>query len=455
MTATAVKPQLSASSCALISVNTMLGPGLLAIPSAFQAAGWLPGVMGLIFGGLLTADVVVMVAKAIEIVRDNRVKQVEDGQPLTEGDPDLLLDALEFAALARHLGGSTLEMITQFLLALSLLALACAQIIVTAQAMDGLFVWLAGKTYAYAPLVPNGPIITSEELSVMPFPPDTLGVSAGFLLDAVICIILGFLPLSDNIVPQYIFFSLFIFALGGFVWHFINPDCDPMIFSNARLPLIGSDLSGVLGVVIFNYAFIVAVPSLRADSAPKANFRAAMWGGVCFMWLMYTIYGLMGSLAFANVGGNFLSSILRGSVPFISKSAVFALSFALQPSIPVYVILLSRNLEEAGVPGAVIWANLTPWSLAACCYMQKWFSEIVNWSSLLVLGFINYSIPLALVILAYDSAGEVSIHRSSFAQVISNACGKHLRALIYFIIVNVLIVACIAWNLVVAMSASN
>jgi len=301
----------------------------------------------------------------------------------------------------------------------------------------------------------NGPIITSEQLSVMPFPPDTLGVSAGFLLDAIICIILGFLPLSGNIVPQYIFFSLFICALCGFIWHFINPACDPMILSDERLPLIGNDLSGVLGVVIFNYAYIVAVPSLRADSAPKANFEAAMWGGVCFMWLMYTVYGLMGSLAFAKVDSNFLSSILRGSVPFISKSAVFALSFALQPSIPVYVILLARNLEEAGVPGAVIWANLTPWSLAACCYMQKWFAEIVNWSGLLVLGFINYSIPLALVILAHASAGEISIHRSSITEALRNACVNNLRALTYLVVVNVLIVACIAWNLVIAVSASN
>lgn len=176
------------------------------------------------------------------------------------------------------------------------------------------------------------------------------------------------------------------------------------------------------------------------------------------MFLMYTTYGLMGSLAFDEVDSNFLSSILRGDIPWISKSAVFALSFALQPSIPVYVILLSRNLEEAGLPGSVIWANLVPWSLAAFCYMQSWFSQIVNWSGLLVLGFINYSIPLALVILACDSAAVSSGQKSTLAQVLKNSCsigGTSLRALAYFLVINLLIVVCILWNVSVAISASS
>ena len=126
-----------------------------------------------------------------------------------------------FAPLALRYGGASLENATQAMLCLGLLALACAQIIVTAQAMDGLIVWLFGETLAFAPGAEDGPIIRSTKLSVMPFPENTFGVSLGFLLNALICIVLGFLPLSGNIVPQYVFFSMFIFAFVVFVlWVF-------------------------------------------------------------------------------------------------------------------------------------------------------------------------------------------------------------------------------------------
>jgi len=382
---------------------------------------------------------------AIDALLKRRVKQSVDEVP---GQ-----DALEFAPLARRLGGIPLEVLTQGLLATSLWALACAQIVVTAQAMDGMFVWLCGRTFAYAPLSPGGPWVESQVLSVMPFPKNTLGVSAGFAFDCCICVVLGCMDFSDNIAPQYVFFTLFCLALSGFIMHFINPDYDPMVFEEERLPMIGPDLSGVLGVVIFNYAYIVAVPSLYADCKPSSNFKAAMWGGVGFMWLMYTVYGVMGSTAFREVDGNFLLSVLRAEVPLFSKAAVFGLSFALQPSIPNYVILLSRCLREAGIPGSVIWANLAPWALAMFCYMQTWFAAIVNWSGLLVLGFMNYSIPLACVLLVYlDGAGPSVQNLSLFGKLAAawNSSWELSRAIVYFIVMNILIVVCIAWNLRIA-----
>jgi len=356
-----------------------------------------------------------------------------------------------------------LERTTQLLLSVSLLALACAQIIVTAQAMDGLLVWVFGSTYALAPSSSDSWLLTSSRLSVMPFPENTFGASLGFVVNAIVCITLGCLPLSDNIEPQYVFFALFNFALCVFIWHFLNPHCDPIVLGDNRLPAIGPDLSGVPGVIIFNYAYIVAVPSLVADTRPKERFGTWMWVAVTFMWLMYAAYGLSGSLAFPDVMDNVLRSLLREEVPAISKAAVFALSIALQPSIPVYVVLLSRNLAEVGVAGPTFWANFVPWSLALLCYMQTWFAAIINWSGLLVLGFINYSVPLAIVILQArvadvgENDGEIRevprVHHSG--KLRTGYTWRMLRCWTYFWGMNALIVACLSWNIFKTVSAAS
>lgn len=450
---------LSAASCALISVNTMMGPGLLAIPESFQLGGWFPNVVAIFLGALITADVAVLLGEAITLTSKKATRLHKYGTvPLADanGDGEELdsdhqdKDTWEFGSLSRHYGGEKLGYISDLLLGLSLLALACAQIIVTAQAMDGLIVWLHGKTYAYAPWSGSNVVLSSDVLSVMPFPKNTIGISAGFLVDAVICITLGFLPLADNVIPQYVFFALFNFALIVLMWHFINPHYDPMIFNDNRTPIVGHSMNGVVGVVIFNYAYIVAVPVLRSDAHPRSSFSCSMRVAVAYMAVMYFIFGLCGSFAFKAVNENLLVSVLRDGVPVISKLAVFALSFALQPSIPVYVILLSRSMAELGIRSPVFWANFIPWSLAACAYMQSWFLAIVNWSGLLVLGFMNYSIPLALVILAVDSNKVSKDGETGFLELLWIACnssGRMRRAGIYFVLMNTLICWCIFWNL--------
>lgn len=442
---------LSEPSIALISINTMLGPGLLAIPYAFQSAGWIFSDLGLVAGGLITADVACLFASGIQMTR----KHADEYQSATDDEETSLTPAeppatWEFAALARFLSGPKLEKVSQLFLALGLVSLACAQIIVTAQAMDGFLVWVFGKTYAIE--VVGTPLISTDVLSVMPFPANTWGVSLGFVIDAFICVTLGLMDLSDNIIPQYVFFAMFNFAVLVFLAHFFNPDVDQIVHGDGRLPNVGHDLGGVLGIVIFNYAYIVAVPSLRSDSKQDVNFNAATWGGVAFMMVMYIVYGYLGALSFPQVADNLLVSILQPEVPSITKAAVFALSFAFVPAIPVYVILLARSIEDAGISErlSTILANLIPWTIALLCYMQSWFSIIITWSGLLVLGFINYNIPLLLILLAFYANKHGKVGTAGFtslcAFVWESDSWQVRRSAGYFILMTFLIIACIIYN---------
>ena len=96
---------------------------------------------------------------------------------------------------------------------------------------------------------------------------------------------------------------------------------------------------------------------------------------------------------------NFLASVLYDGSPVLSKMAVFAYSVSLIYPLPVYLILIRDNLVDGGLCGeytAAALANCVPWAMTLFCYMQAWFIDVLNWSSLLFLGFINYSVPLAM-----------------------------------------------------------
>lgn len=170
------------------------------------------------------------------------------------------------------------------------------------------------------------------------------------------------------------------------------------------MPAAGDDMSMIVGVAVFNFAYIIAVPSLKTESSPEAKFPQSMWTAVLVMLGVYCyVGGLGGSATHVTDGsGNVLNLFMVPGAPTVTRLAVFSYAFAIVLPIPVYVILLRRSLEQGNIvsPGlaGIAVSNAVPWALALLCYMQAWFSAIINWSSLLCLGFINYTVPLAIVI---------------------------------------------------------
>lgn len=70
----------------------------------------------------------------------------------------------------------------------------------------------------------------------------------------------------------------------------------------------------------------------------------------------------------------------------MSKVAAFAYAASLESPLPVYLKLIRDNLVEGdmcGMYAATTLANVVlPWSLALVCYVQAWFVDVLNWTSL-------------------------------------------------------------------------
>eukprot|EP00754_Rhynchopus_humris_P041512 Rhum_TRINITY_DN25070_c0_g1::Rhum_TRINITY_DN25070_c0_g1_i1::g.181094::m.181094 len=374
----------------LIGANTMNGPGMLAFSRIFYDAGWVPSVATLVVAGLTTGGTVSLFTDVLE----------QD-----PGD-------VEYAALSLRVLGRSWQQITIVLLSVSLIMLACAQIVVTAQAMDAVVVGLFGSSAAVT-YWPSPSLVTSDAVSLMPFPSGTFGVSIGFVVDAVLCVALGRLDLSDNILPQYVSVILEVTSVAVMLVYFATT-------ASGSVPAFGDDWSALLGVAVFNFAFVIAVPSLFSDSDVAVDFRRSMWWSVGIMSCLPMAVGILGVLA-ADPGApsaNILQAMYSAEdSPFLVRLAALGYSVGLALPIPLYHILCKRNLalimpKAVGDPLSIA----APWALACVCYMQPWFGLLINWSSLLCLGFINYSIPLFIAVSARQ-LGYLSLGRYHAANV--------------------------------------
>ena len=97
---------------------------------------------------------------------------------------------------------------------------------------------------------------------------------------------------------------LFAATLSVFVWHFCDPNIDatPVDFDADRAPDIGSDASALTGVVIFNFAVVLALPDVISAASPRADLKRSVRYSCVFMVVAYLVVGFTGSLAYPSAG---------------------------------------------------------------------------------------------------------------------------------------------------------
>ena len=72
------------------------------------------------------------------------------------------------------------------------------------------------------------------------------------------------------------------------------------------IPMVGSSISQLAGVVLFNYAYIVTVPLWLAEKKDDVSVNKTVWGASTMSSVIYIGFGIMGAMTFENIGGNAL-----------------------------------------------------------------------------------------------------------------------------------------------------
>ncbi|CAJ0918972.1 16379_t:CDS:2 [Entrophospora sp. SA101] len=209
------------------------------------------------------------------------------------------------------------------------------------QSLDKMFIKFAGKSCGIE-LYPNlfkaicVNELTSEQNS--PFGSNYMLVTFGLLLTFGFVIPMTLSSLSENAKVQ-----ILVFIVNG--------------LNHNNVPLIGKDQSQLVGTILFNYAFIVFIPSLVNELNRDVSIHKTIICSVLFTSLSYILIGIMGSLAFGkmNQNSNIIKEIQDNDNEKLKKNIFIEITTYLFPivglltAIPVDAIIIKYNLIESGI----------------------------------------------------------------------------------------------------------
>ena len=302
---------------------------------------------------------------------------------------------VEFSTIVEHYYGHKAYIVTQCVYSLSLQTLNIASIIVTAQVMDQFLVRIVGKSYALA--LEHGSFVETTDLAT-PFAGAGLIISLGYMIVTVMCLPVGFLNLSEGIYFQYFSFAILLAGMVEFFAQYLQLD-----IKTDRVPVFGSDFSQVIGTILFNYTYVVTVPSWVNEKMEKVSVNKVIWVSGIFTTVGYFVMGYVGAIAYEKVASNVLTTFASGGHLGTEISAyIFSLG-VIGLGIPLFSIMIRYNLYVGKVFGpklSAFFGVVLPWLVSWPLYQGNGFGIFVSWASLLINSFINFGLPMVIYITA-------------------------------------------------------
>lgn len=407
------RPKFSFWAIVVIAANTMNGPGLTTLPSTAGSAGQITFCFLVAIAALVTSCVV---SRLCNLMWKGRKIEEHCCSPKSEESDIVALSEKIF----RRKRAASWAMIG------CALALALAQMMLCAAIADSMLVASMGKSCGVG--FPFHVHCTSN-LSMKPFQvtsalsedstdsnnvPVSL-VSAGLLISSSITISLAFVDLNSMLTAQYALFGCFLIACARFcfcLWDMsdsdLEQDSELEVLSQGAQLWIGPSPFDAVGPVLFNFAFVVTIPPLSCGAKSAMGGVRSLVVACIIMGALYTLIGFIGATVAVNtpttLDNNLLSLVLRGTnaeeLNPLDLAAVVLFGLSQLAAIPIYCELARETLvSHVGFRNkaqSFAVSHVLPWIIVALTYNSALFETFVEWSSLLLLGFANFSLPLVL-----------------------------------------------------------
>uniref|UniRef100_A0A0C3UDE5 Amino acid transporter transmembrane domain-containing protein n=1 Tax=Guillardia theta (strain CCMP2712) TaxID=905079 RepID=A0A0C3UDE5_GUITC len=384
----------------VIVVNNIAGPGMLVLPKVYQDAGWFVPTVVLFVICIASSLAAILLTDAMARVPGNSRFQRR----------------IEFVNVFEEFWGHRGMQLAQGMFIVNMMAQISSSIISNAQVMDSFIVFLNPRHTTYALQVwPTLDIISwSPPLKAILQPPVTMEQSAachqgkvipfndpeesraiislGYLSLALILIPMSIMNLEENIFIQKISFYMLLLLSAEFLMQFYMQG-----MGNHEVPAFGHDYSHVLGSIVFNFAFIVVVPSWVNEKKAEVGIAPSIWISTFFSTILYVATGWMGAMAYYRAEGNFLNTLSNACSPTITRVSAFLFAFGMIGlGIPFICIVTRYSLLVGRVCGprmSHFWAIFFPWLVSWVFYEGGLFNELIAWSGDLALGPINFVFP--------------------------------------------------------------
>ncbi|ORX55270.1 hypothetical protein BCR36DRAFT_321189 [Piromyces finnis] len=365
-------------------INGILGPGLIPTPQIFSDAGFIIPTLTFIFFAVFSTICAQFIIEAMQSIPGNKHFQ----------------GTVEFSTLINFYFGKKMHVLGQIILYLALQSANISSIIYSAQTMDNFIINIFKKSCGIA--VNNGSSSSMFNLYCVdkmakensPFGDQFMLVTLGYIATFIFIFPVGFMNLQDNINLQIISFliTMAIFAV-WFILFYLNG------FNLEYVPFLSSKCQEVVGVVMFNFAFVTTIPSWINIKKKEVSVQKSLWVSTITSVILYVFIGYSAAISFKNEGTlNILSQL--SSLNSIGKVTTYIFSIAiLMVSIPVFSIIVRNNLVQNKICGyktATFFSHILPWICVLPFQTGTLINDVINWTSLFFVSAANFIIPIII-----------------------------------------------------------
>mmetsp|Transcript_4612 Transcript_4612/g.6814 ORF Transcript_4612/g.6814 Transcript_4612/m.6814 type:complete len:518 (+) Transcript_4612:131-1684(+) len=407
-----------------IAVNSLTGPAMLTLPATFQRSGLIPTTFTLLSVAGLSALCSLHMADTISKVPGNKHYKHE----------------IEFSEAFEKFWGHRWFLVTQFLYFGCVTCLNMSSIVDTSQVVDTfLGHHLPQGSFAFQFFGPepqqNGIIhfirwsaahCTQDELLLgdcIPFMDDdddgSLLLTGGYMMAALIFFPLCLLDLKENASWQIFGFLVLLITSVQFIISFCATGID-----FERVSLWGTSWNSLFGVVLFNFALVIAIPAWLYEKHPSIDVPTVIHGSTALSTLMYVLIGFIGAIAIPNVSDNMLESMMSGAFgPIMAGGATLFAFFIIGLGIPLFSVLTRMSLLGTNLCSsprqANLWSVYMPW----CCswLVYHGVTHLLAWGGVLFTSAVAFILPLLLslhtIMEFYDETqGSITVYNNLFVE---------------------------------------
>jgi hypothetical protein len=276
---------------------------------------------------------------------------------------------VEFGTAFRKIVGEDAYFLAEVFFLVSCFVQACCGLVEAAQGLDGFIAsFIFGSTYAiqlYPTITvvewsgsdcdydmdlaydsvnggdPSDDLLTQTALDCTPFAADgPLVITLGF-----VCVTAIFFPLSRGYLTDIIAMQVFVVMVSlalllQFSIEFISKG-----LHTVSIPWIGHRFDHLTGVVLFNFAFSITVPSWLKEKKSSVNVNAVVWPSTSISSIVYIVFGWMAASAIPDVDTEVLKNLASPQVHILTRiaAALFGVTI-IGAGVPVFCVMIKSAL---------------------------------------------------------------------------------------------------------------
>ena len=171
---------------------------------------------------------------------------------------------------------------------------------------------------------------------------------------------------------------------------------------NVDIPLVGSDFGRLAGVILFNFAFSITVPTWLKEKESDVDVNAVVWSSTTVSAVAYIAFGWTAAMAFPNVDTEVLKDLASPQTHLLTRvaAAVFGVSI-IGCGVPVFCVMIKSALYSSRLTNAewsFFWGAVFPYLASFTLYQGAALMDILNWTGLVVNGSVAFILPLTLAL---------------------------------------------------------